>query len=108
MFNLVPVNMFEVQQKLEWSLSQNIKADETSIIKDALKENVQNMVNDVLEGPYWMVKWNDEQLKIYDINGTFVDQVQPINDNLISDFKSNAPVLLRNLFQQVQKIISNN
>lgn len=51
MFNLVPVNMFEIQQKLDWSLENNIKADQESIIKDALKENVQNMVNDVLEGP---------------------------------------------------------
>lgn len=108
MFNLVPVNMFEVQQKLDWSLENNIKADQESIIKDALKENVQNMVNDVLEGPYWMVKWDDNQLKIFDISGIFIDTVKPVNNSLIEDFKSNAPVLIRNLFKQVQKIVSSN
>ncbi|MGR3741572.1 hypothetical protein [Companilactobacillus sp. DQM5] len=108
MFNLVPVNMLEVKQKLEWSLSNNIKTNEEQIIIDALKENVQSMVNDVLEGPYWTVKWVNDDLEIPDISQNFIENISMKKDTLIQKFKNNAPVLIQQLFKEVQRIVKQN
>lgn len=57
MYSLVPENMFEVEQKLNYLLEKGKDATEEEVIRQAVLDNAQQILDGDLEGPYWKVKW---------------------------------------------------
>lgn len=109
MYNLVPTNMQEVADKLAYELSKGKDSTEESVIRRAVLDNAQQMLDGALEGPYWKALWQEEDrvIVIQDIMNKPVGTVLPAQTDFISDFRESAPSLLQKMADQIQKIVDN-
>lgn len=109
MYNLVPTNMQEVADKLAYELSKGKDSTEESVIRRAVLDNAQQMLDGALEGPYWKALWQEEDhsIEIQDIMNKPVGTVLPVQTDFISDFREAAPSLLQKMANQIQKIVDN-
>lgn len=110
MYSLVPENMFEVQQKLNYFLEKGIEINEEEVIRQAVLDNSQQILDGDLEGPYWKVKWQpeDRTLAVFDIMNKEVGKVNSLSGSFIEDFRQSAPNVIRQLAEEIQKIVNNN
>ena len=106
---LVPTNMNEVAEKLNEDKNRGIETTEEIVIKQAVLDNAQDILNGALEGPYWKVKWRkeDESLVIYDIMNQEVGTVSATQNSFSKNFKDNPATVIRSLDDQIQKIVKN-
>lgn len=106
---LVPTNMNEVAEKLNEDKNRGIETTEEIVIKQAVLDNAQDILNGALEGPYWKVKWRkeDESLVIYDIMNQEVGTVSATENSFSKNFKDNPATVIRSLDDQIQKIVKN-
>ncbi|MGM0140160.1 hypothetical protein IGI65_002639 [Enterococcus sp. DIV0755b] len=106
---LVPTNMNEVAEKLTEDKNRGIETTEEIVIKQAVLDNAQDILNGALEGPYWKVKWRkeDESLVIYDIMNQEVGTVSAAENSFSKNFKDNPAAVIRSLDDQIQKIVKN-
>lgn len=110
MYSLVPENMHEVAEKLNYLTEKGIETNEEEIIREAVLENSQQILDGDLEGPYWKVAWQtqDQTLVVFDIMNKEVGTVDSLSDSFINDFRNSAPNLIRYLAEEIQKIVNNN
>lgn len=105
MYSLVPENMFEVEQKLNYLLEKGKDATEEEVIGQAVFDNAQQILDGDLEGPYWKVKWQpeDQTLAIFDIMNKEVGTVDSLSGSFIEDFRSSAPNVIRHLAEKSKR-----
>ena len=110
MYSLVPENMYEVEEKLTYLLEKGIETTEEDVIREAVRDNSQQILDGDLEGPYWKVEWQsqDKTLAIFDIMNKEVGTVTSLSDSFIEDFRTNAPNLIRHLAEKIQRIVNPN
>lgn len=110
MYSLVPENMHEVAEKLNYLTEKGIETNEEEIIREAVLENSQQILDGDLEGPYWKVAWQaqDQTLVVFDIMNKEVGAVTSLSGSFIKDFRNSAPNLIRYLAEEIQKIVNNN
>ncbi|BDZ30901.1 hypothetical protein RA086_06990 [Lactiplantibacillus sp. WILCCON 0030] len=110
MQNLIPGDMLEVNQKLKWELDSGVKADESSVIHDALLAGTQYFVDEALEGSYWTVKWDASQqnVDIYGTDDTVVGAIKPTGASLEADFRQDAQGLFIRIEKEVAVVVRNN
>lgn len=110
MYSLVPENMFEVDQKLNYFLEKGETITEEEVIRQAILDNAQQILDGDLEGPYWKVKWQpeDQTLAFFDIMNKEVGTVDSLSDSFSADFRKSAPNVIRHLAEKIQKIVNNN
>lgn len=110
MFNMIPDDMQQVEEKLAW-LKQNGYEDATrqQVINDMAKDGVQDMLDTALEGPYWTARWEDEgrTLKVCGAVGETIGTLKPRDEyeSFEGDLENNAILFWRNLATQTQKLI---
>lgn len=110
MYSLVPENMFEVDQKLNYFLEKGETITEEEVIRQAVLDNAQQILGGDLEGPYWKVKWQpeDQTLAFFDIMNKEVGTVDSLSGSFSADFRKSAPNVIRHLAETIQKIVNNN
>ena len=110
MYSLVPENMYEVEQKLNYFKEKGDKITEEEVIQQAVLDNSQQILDGDLEGPYWKVKWQpeDKTLAIFDIMNKQVGTVESLSGSFIDDFRTSAPNVIRHLAEAIQKIVNEN
>lgn len=101
----VPSNMEEVAMKIAAAKvhGQTLSADE--VIRDAVRETMQAMMDEALEGHYDDVNWAGKQLVVTDFTGQQVGVVKPLSDSFINDFRQDADQLALKLEQAATEII---
>lgn len=110
MYSLVPENMYEVEQRLNHFKEKGESITEEEVIRQAVLDNSQQILDGDLEGPYWKVKWQleDQTLAIFDIMNKQVGTVDSLSGSFIADFRTSAPNVIRHLAEAIQKIVNEN
>lgn len=110
MYSLVPENMYEVDEKLKYLIEKGIETTEEEVIRQAIRDNSQQILDGDLEGPYWKVEWQttDKVLAIFDIMNKEVGTVESLSGSFVEDFRNSAPNVIRQLAEEIQKIVNNN
>jgi hypothetical protein len=101
----IPQSMAEVQVQLMERRNHGEQVTEEEIIKNAVKDSLQALMDEALAGHYDDVKWSDHDLVVYDIMGKQVGKVTPMKDNFIADFKASPDNLILYFDDQVAKIV---
>ena len=110
MYNLIPDDLAQVEQKLAWLKANGFKnATKEEILLNTTLEGVSAMFEDALEGPYWDITWelSDKVLKVSGIVGETLGQIKPRAgfESFSADFCDNSIFYWRNLSSQVAKIV---
>ena len=110
MYSLVPENMYEIEQKLNYLKEKGNDIAEEEVIRQAVLDNSQQILDGDLEGPYWKVKWQpaDKTLAIFDIMNKEVGTVESTSGSFVEDFRNSAPNVIRQLAEEIQKIVNEN
>lgn len=110
MYSLVPENMYEIEQKLNYLKEKGNNITEEDVIRQAVLDNSQQILDGDLEGPYWKVKWQpvDKTLAFFDIMNKEVGTVESLSGSFVEDFRNSAPNVIRQLAEEIQKIVNNN
>lgn len=101
----IPQSMDEVvmqvaQRKLH---GENVTEDE--VIKNAVRDILQALFDEALEGHYDDVNWSGRDLAVTDIMGKLVGKVSPAGDSFIADFRQNADELVLRLEEKTTKLV---
>lgn len=101
----IPANMEEVAMKIAAAKvhGQDLAVDD--VIKDAVRDTMQAMMDEALEGHYDDVSWAGTKLVVTDFTGKQVGSVAPASDSFISDFRENADQLSLKLEKAAAKIV---
>ncbi|WP_295746893.1 hypothetical protein [uncultured Limosilactobacillus sp.] len=101
----IPANMEEVAMKIAAAKvhGQDLAVDD--VIRDAVRDTMQAMMDEALEGHYDDVSWSGNELVVTDFTGKQVGTVAPAADNFISDFRENADQLSLKLEKAAAKIV---
>ncbi|MFC4772560.1 hypothetical protein [Enterococcus hermanniensis] len=108
MYSLVPENMYEVEEKLNYFKEKGTPITEEEIIRQAVRDNSQQILDGYLEGPYWKASWKTEDttLAFFDIMNNEVGTIDSLSGSFIEDFRNSAPNLIRRLAEKIQKIVN--
>ncbi len=108
MYSLVPENMYEVAEKLTYFKEKGTPITEEEIIRQAVRDNSQQILDGYLEGPYWKASWKTEDttLAFFDIMDNEVGTIDSLSGSFIEDFRTSAPNLIRRLAEKIQKIVN--
>lgn len=103
----IPQNMAEVQVQLTERRNQGEQISEDTIIKNAVKDILQALMDEALEGHYDDVKWDADEhdLIICDIMGKPVGKASPAKESFIADFKADPDTLMLRFDDVVTKIV---
>lgn len=103
-----PLDKVVVAQQLADELKRGIHTNEAQVFAELLLAEVQVMFDGSLEGHYWAVRWGkaDQVIDVLDVLGQKIDEVVPMGGFFSQDFADNSPKLLRELDNQVKKIVS--
>ena len=101
----IPSNMEEVAMKIAAAKVHGEDLAVDDVIKDAVRDTMQAMMDEALEGHYDDVSWSGTQLVVTDFMGKQVGAVSPTEDSFISDFRGNADRLLLTLENAAVKIV---
>lgn len=101
----IPQSMAEVQVQLMERRNHGEQVTEEEVIKSAVKDSLQALMDEALAGHYDDVKWDGQALAVYDIMGKKAGEVVPIKDSFIQDFKTSPDNLILYFDDQVAKIV---
>lgn len=101
----IPENMEEVAMQLAQHQVRGEQADETTVIKNAVRDILQAYFDEALEGHYDDVNWSGDDLVITDFMGKEVGRISPVADSFITDFKNDADALMERLEDKTTKIV---
>ncbi len=101
----IPENMEEVAMKIAQYQVHGQHLEMDDVIKDAVRDTLQEFMDEALEGHYDDVAWVGEDLVVTDIMGEKVGSVSPIHASFIEDFKADANELVLRLEQQAAQIV---
>lgn len=110
MYNLIPDDMAQVEQKLAWLKANGFEeATKEEVLLKTTLEGVSAMFEDALEGPYWDITWqeSDQVLNVTGIIGEILGQIKPREGfaTFSEDFAANSILYWRNLSSQVATIV---
>ncbi len=100
----IPVNLEEAAMKVA---QQQVRGNEVSleaVIKQAIVDNVQAMLDHELDGHYDDAKLTDKGLQITDFMGDLVGMIT-YEPDLVTGFKTDADQFQDYLAQQVTKLV---
>lgn len=103
MFIQVPTDMDEVQMRQLQLKQQGETVTEDAIIRQAVLDIFQNVLDQIEDGHYDTADWAGEALTVTDINGDQTAVVQPQSDSFITDFRKNSDATEDYLEQQAIK-----
>lgn len=99
MFIQIPMDMDEVQMR-QLQLKQHGEfASEDEIIRQAVLDICQNFLDQIEDGHYDSVAWQEETLTVTDINGDQMAVIKPQGASFVADFRQNADATLQRLEQ---------
>lgn len=103
----IPQNMTEVEVQLIDRQRAGEQVTKEEIIQNAVKDTLQALMDEALEGHYDDVKWDDQRqnLLVFDIMGKQVGMAQPQKENFIEDFTANPDGLIDYFTTVVTKIV---
>lgn len=101
----IPENMEEVAMQLAQHQVRGEQVDESTVIKNAVRDILQAYFDEALEGHYDDVTWSDNDLVITDFMGKEVGKISPETDSFIADFKKNADALMERLENKTIQIV---
>ena len=101
----IPENMEEVAMKIAQYQVHGQHLEMDDVIKDAVRDTLQEFMDEALEGNYDDVAWVGEDLVVTDIMGEKVGSASPIHASFIEDFMADANELVLRLEQQAAQIV---
>ncbi|MFY1066643.1 hypothetical protein [Enterococcus sp. AD013-P3] len=109
MYPIVPANMTEIAEKIAYLEEKGKEVSEEEVIRQAVLDNGQQMLDGALEGPYWKLAWQDgdSKLAVFDIMNKEVGAIASPSGSFIDDFKQNTPNFVRFLADHIQTIVDN-
>lgn len=101
----VPESMEEVAMKVAQYQVHGQQVTPEQVIHDAVRDTLQALLDDALEGHYDDVHWVDDQLKVTDSMGADVALVSPEHTDFVADFKQDPSAVKDYLADQVAKMV---
>lgn len=101
----IPENMEEVAMQLAQHQVRGEQVDETTVIRNAVRDILQAFFDEALEGHYDDVKWDGDNLVVTDSMGDEAGRVQPQSSSFVDDFKNNADSLIERLEDETHRIV---
>lgn len=83
----IPENMEEVAMKIAQYQVHGQHLEMDDVIKDAVRDTLQEFMDEALEGHYDDVAWVGEDLVVTDIMGEKVGSASPIHASFIEDLR---------------------
>ncbi|WP_125765200.1 hypothetical protein [Levilactobacillus mulengensis] len=99
----VPTDMDEVQMRQLQLKQQGEDVSEDVIIRQAVLDIFQNVLDQIEDGHYDTAAWAGETLTVTDINGDQTAVVKPQGDSFVADFRENSDAAEDYLEQQAIK-----
>lgn len=99
----VPTDMDEVQMRQLQLKQQGEDVSEDVIIRQAVLDIFQNVLDQIEDGHYDTADWAGETLTVTDINGDQTAVVKPQGDSFVGDFRENSDAAEDYLEQQAIK-----
>ena len=101
----IPENMEEVAMKIAQYQVHGQHLEMDDVIKDAVRDTLQEFMDEALEGHYDDVAWDGKELVVTDIMGERIGTAAPVHDSFIEDFKADADELILRLEQRAAQIV---
>lgn len=101
----IPQSMDDVVMQVAQRKLHGEEVTEDAVIKTAVRDILQALFDEALEGHYDDVKWSGDDLVVTDIMGQPVGTVSPQGESFISDFRQNADVLVLRLEDETSKLV---
>lgn len=103
----IPQNMTEVEVQLLDRQKAGEQVTKEEIIRNAVKDTLQALMDEALEGHYDDVKWDDQgqNLLVFDIMGKQVGKAHPQAANFVADFTASPDNLMDYFTKVVTKIV---
>ncbi len=105
----IPEDMQAVGQRVQTMTERGFPVSEVDVIKEALKDGLQSIVDERMEGNYYYVRWDSDfnGLSIFDAVNDLVGEIKPQDGqaNFIEQFKDNAEQVWLLLDQETGKFV---
>lgn len=101
----VPENMEEVAMKVAQNQVHGRQVSQDEVIHDAVRDILQALLDDALEGHYDDVKWAGSQLEVTDAMGAKVGTVSSTKASFEEEFKADPDQLKARLADEVDHIV---
>ena len=101
----IPQSMDDVVMQVAQRKLHGEEVTEDAVIKMAVRDILQALFDEALEGHYDDVKWSGDDLVVTDIMGQPVGTVSPQGESFISDFRQNADALVLRLEDETSKLV---
>lgn len=101
----IPENMEEVAMKVARAKVRGEALTENAVIKTAVKEIMQALMDEALEGHYDDVNWQDGDLVVTGVMGKVAGRVAPEGPSFVADFQTDAEALIDRLATAVTRIV---
>ena len=101
----IPQSMDDVVMQVAQRKLHGEEVTEDAVIKTAVRDILQALFDEALEGHYDDVKWSGDDLVVTDIMGQPVGTVNPQGESFISDFRQNADALVLRLEDETSKLV---
>lgn len=103
----IPQSMTEVEVQLLDRQKHGEHVTKEEIIRNAVRDTLQALMDEALDGHYDDVKWDDQghDLVIYDIMGKEVGRVAPKKATFIDDFTASPDSMMLHFDDAVTKVV---
>lgn len=101
----IPQNMDDVVMQVAQRKLHGEEVTEDEVIKTAVRDILQALFDEALEGHYDDVKWSGDDLEVTDFMGKLVGKVSPQGTSFIADFRKNADELTLRLEDETTKLV---
>lgn len=100
----VPHDLTEVRVKKEQLKEQGQAVTEEQLIQQAIQDNAQHLLDDILDGHYFTCKLENDELVVYDVINAPTGKVASRGTSFAEDFTQDADGLWDYLDKQLSKI----
>ncbi|WP_283583969.1 hypothetical protein [Limosilactobacillus difficilis] len=101
----IPANMDEVAMKIAQAQVHGQKLTTEEVIRDAVKDTMQALMDEALAGHYDDVSWDGSDLVVTDFTGKTVGRVSPNAKDFTQEFRDSADKLSFRLAKAAKKIV---
>lgn len=104
--NKVPMTLEAVKDRVTLMDARGFKITEDEVIDQSIKEGLQAIVDELLDGEYFTVQLvNPKTFDILGIKGDLEGKILAKGSSFVQDFKDNADRLWDSLWSQADKIV---
>lgn len=103
----IPQSMSEVEVQLLDRQKHGEHVTKEEVIRNAVRDTLQALMDEALDGHYDDVKWDDhgQNLLVIDIMGKQVGEVTPLKKDFIAEFTASPDNMLLHFDDAVTKIV---